>query len=60
MEETVFKLQTTVCRKGDEYRVTVEASGFRGEHTSYSLSSAFDGAYQQLTEKLLEGTSAER
>ena len=55
--ETTFKLQVIVRTRDGKYFVSAEGSGFTGEGEAYSLSSAFDAAYKDLTEKLLEGTT---
>ncbi len=53
VKTTITKGKTTYGTM-DEYSIVVEGSGFEGEGKGYSLSSAFEKAYEDLMSKVSE------
>lgn len=53
VKTTVIKTRSTYDTY-DEYKVTVEGSGFSGEAQSMTLSGAFEKAYDDLMSKVSE------
>lgn len=62
-DDVKFTIETVVLKTdgsgGREFYVLARANGFEGSGSAIFLGLAFEKAYEDLTAKILEGTSAE-